>query len=108
MLERYVHVCCELDFPMRLCKDSYFDLIEPWLNELELGLDAPLNTDVIKETLIQGLTENPELKILKRRYARYKKAGAAAAETETGGEIEMELLKRIQRRYEVLTAAYRD
>ena len=72
MLERYVHVCCEIDFPMRLCKDSYFDLIEPWLNELELGMDAPLNTDVIKETLIQGLTENPELKILKDD-ARYKR-----------------------------------
>ncbi|MCH1983192.1 helix-turn-helix domain-containing protein [Ruminococcus sp. OA3] len=72
MLERYVHVCSAMDFPLRLCGDSYFDQIESWLKELELGLESPVNTDVIKESLMRGLTETPELKILKND-ARFKR-----------------------------------
>lgn len=51
--------------------DSYFDLIEPWLKELETGDQLPMNSTVMKENLINAITENPAFDILKNE-PRYK------------------------------------
>lgn len=63
MLERYVNCCRDIQFPLILKGDAYFDKIDGWLEEFELGKDSPVNSALIKSALLQGLKNNPNLAI---------------------------------------------
>lgn len=39
--------------------DSFFDQIEPWIAEFDLGADAPMNEKTIRESLVSAVSENP-------------------------------------------------
>ncbi len=58
-LERYAEVSIHDFFPYTLHGDDYFDLINPWLDELQLGAAAPRSPRLIKDSLLAGLTQPP-------------------------------------------------
>lgn len=58
-LERYVHLCGEMEFPVKLRTDSFFDEVGPWLDQLDLGDNAPRDEALIKEGMVSGLVDNP-------------------------------------------------
>lgn len=58
-LERYTHLCITGFFPFALHGDPYFDAIEPWLRDLDLGGGAPRSDEVIKKSMLDALKANP-------------------------------------------------
>ncbi|MBC3795614.1 helix-turn-helix domain-containing protein [Acetobacterium tundrae] len=59
MLQRYADVCVSDFFPYSLHGDDYFDAIENWFEDFELGVSAPRSEKVIKESMIQSVLSNP-------------------------------------------------
>jgi len=59
MIERYTQVCLTIKFPVTLHGDAFFDAIEDWIKDFELGNQAPRSEKVIKESMLFGLTQNP-------------------------------------------------
>ena len=58
-LERFVDIASHNFFPYTLHGDAFFDLIDPWLEELTLGAAAPRDARLIKEGLLRSLEELP-------------------------------------------------
>ncbi|WP_025785636.1 helix-turn-helix domain-containing protein [Sporosarcina sp. D27] len=52
-LENYVEVCIHDLWPIALRGDSYFNLLEGWLEQLDLGKNALRNDDLIKQSAIE-------------------------------------------------------
>ncbi len=63
MLKKYVALAQTIE-EFTLHKDNYFDQIEAWLEEFALGRYAPRNQQIIKQSVVQGITENPAFSIL--------------------------------------------
>lgn len=59
MLERYVDVCVRNFFPYQLRGDSFFDSIDSWLSDLDLGSTAPRSEKLIKESMMHDVLMNP-------------------------------------------------
>lgn len=59
MLEKYADICISRLFPLSLHGDDYFNLIDKWLTDSELGYIIPRNEKTIKESIWQSITENP-------------------------------------------------
>lgn len=57
LLGKYVDICVEGFFPFELHGDSFFDLIEPWLNDCDAA--APRSEQVIKESMMRDGLMNP-------------------------------------------------
>ncbi len=58
-LQTYARLCGTMEFPLALHGDRFFDLVEPWLEDLDLGTQAPRDSDVIKNSMLQSVTDNP-------------------------------------------------
>lgn len=71
MLQKYAHVCTNKFFPFSLHGDFFFDEIDGWLNDFDLGTDAPRDERVIKENMLQSVQSNPAFKSLTEQ-AQYK------------------------------------
>lgn len=52
-LEKFVEVCIHDLFPFSLHGDTYFTLLDDWLEELDLGTHAPRNTKIIKHSIME-------------------------------------------------------
>lgn len=59
MLEKYTHVCLSMKFPLRFEGDDFFDALESWFQDFDLGNHAPRGEKVIKDSMLLGLTQNP-------------------------------------------------
>lgn len=64
MLDEYADVCTSFSFPLVLHGDSFFDEIDGWFADLDLGAQAPRDERVIKENMLQGILENPAFSFL--------------------------------------------
>jgi hypothetical protein len=72
MLRKYTDICVSDFFPYRLHGDDFFDKIEGWFEGFSLGSDAPRSEKLIKESMVQGLSnplfaalaENPQYKTM--------------------------------------------
>ena len=71
MLEKYMNVCLLIDFPFTLHGDTFFDHIDGWFAEFDLGNQAPRDEKVIKESMIQGIALNPTFAAF-AEHPRYK------------------------------------
>lgn len=54
-LERFTDVCIRYLLPFKLRGDAYFDLLEEWLEELDLGPNALRNEELIKQSIFEAL-----------------------------------------------------
>lgn len=59
MIAKYASVCTSDAFPFTLHGDEFFDSIDSWFEDFDLGNQAPRSDKVIKESMIQALAENP-------------------------------------------------
>lgn len=69
-LEKYTHICTTQFVPFMLHGDSFFNDIDSWFLEFDLGKGLPRSESVIKASMIQSLTKNPVFEVLKddQRY----------------------------------------
>ncbi|WP_153731102.1 helix-turn-helix domain-containing protein [Sporosarcina obsidiansis] len=54
-LTKYVDICIHDLLPFTLRGDAYFDLLEDWLEQLDLGTNALRNTDIIKQSIVESM-----------------------------------------------------
>jgi len=59
MLERFAEVASGDIYPMKLHGDSYFDLVDDWLEELDLGGSLPRDEKTIRKSMTDLVTVNP-------------------------------------------------
>lgn len=59
MLQQYADICTRGFFPFSLHGDSFFDAIDGWLADFDLGTGPPRNEKVIKASMLQGVLSNP-------------------------------------------------
>lgn len=71
MLEKYSDLCITKFFPCFLHGDSFFTQLDSWLSEFDLGTKAVRSEEVIKESMVEGITSNPAFTSLKD-HPRYK------------------------------------
>lgn len=64
-LQHYADIASTKFFPFSLHGDKYFDAIEDWLDGFELGSQPPRNEQIIRNSIIQGISENPVFHVLK-------------------------------------------
>ncbi|WP_373483230.1 helix-turn-helix domain-containing protein [Acetobacterium sp.] len=69
-LADYTQVCVSDFFPYSLHGDDYFDAIQPWFEDFDLGVGAPRSEEVIKQSMLDGLVANPHFDFIKsdRRF----------------------------------------
>lgn len=59
-LKRYTDLATRDIYPMRLHGDTYFDLLDDWLNQtLTLGEYPPRDDALIRNSILQAVSENP-------------------------------------------------
>lgn len=71
LIERYTKVSVKNIYNFELKGDEYFDKIEAWFEELDLGVTPPRSQKLIKQSVISGLKDNPAFAGLKEEY-RFK------------------------------------
>lgn len=71
MLQKYTNLCVSEFFPFSLHGDAYFDAIDEWFADFDLGALAPRNEKTIRESMLQGVVANPAFICLKEE-ARFK------------------------------------
>lgn len=58
MLEQYYRACSSVKFPVQICGDDYFYLIDNWLNkDSQLGVQSPRDEHSIKSDMLKLLDE---------------------------------------------------
>lgn len=71
LLKKYCEVCTGLTFPLELHGDEFFDLLDPWFQNLELGTMMPRDERTVRQSMIQAVAENPAFAPL-RSNPRFK------------------------------------
>jgi len=59
MLQKYTDLCTTGFFPFSLHGDAFFNELDSWLSEFDLGAEAVRSDEVIKASMIQGVVQNP-------------------------------------------------
>lgn len=59
MLQKYADICTKGFSTFSLHGDAFFDAIDGWFEDFDLGADAPRSERVIKESMLQSVLSNP-------------------------------------------------
>lgn len=59
MLLRYTDMVTGGIYPLRLHGDDFFDRLEGWLEELDLGSDLPRDEKTIRKSMADVIIDNP-------------------------------------------------
>ena len=70
MLEEYADIVTGDIYPLRLRGDDFFDLINPWLEQLDLGTGLPRDEKTIKKSMLD-VVESPAFAALAQQE-RYR------------------------------------
>ncbi|WP_429145809.1 helix-turn-helix domain-containing protein [Anaerotaenia torta] len=72
ILERYAELVTGDIYPLQLKGDGYFNLIDEWLDELDLGTALPRDEKIVRQSMIDGVVNNPAFTALadERRFHR--------------------------------------
>jgi len=71
MLQKYADLCTTGFFPYSLHGDSFFNELDSWFAEFDLGTEAVRSEELIKESMIRGVVQNPSFAAL-LDHPRYK------------------------------------
>jgi len=71
MLSKYADICTSNFFPLLLHGDAFFDCIDEWFNEFDLGTAPPRDEKLVKESMLQAIIDNPAFSAL-REEPKYK------------------------------------
>lgn len=64
MLQKYTDIVTSDIYPLRLHGDGFFDLLEDWLDQLDLGTDLPRDEKTIKKSMCDVIVKNPAFSAL--------------------------------------------
>ncbi|MGI6106241.1 MAG: helix-turn-helix domain-containing protein [Raoultibacter sp.] len=64
ILESYARVLGDSKITLTLHGDTYFDLVDSWLEDLDIGTQLPRNKELVKNDLIAMVDEHPGFAIL--------------------------------------------
>ncbi len=64
MLGQYTDIVTSNIYPLNLHGDAFFDLLEPWLDKLDLGNDLPRDEKTIKKSMADVIIQNPIFSVL--------------------------------------------
>ncbi|HIW33874.1 MAG TPA: helix-turn-helix domain-containing protein [Candidatus Paenibacillus intestinavium] len=66
MLRKYYRICCDIVFPISLCGDQYYYLLDDWIaRDINLGSQAPRDELSIKKDLLSSISNQPMFDSLK-------------------------------------------
>ena len=68
LIQKYTDVCIKHIYNFELKGDKFFDKIDKWLEELDLGVNAPRSKKLIKQSAISAIKDNPAFVGLKDEY----------------------------------------
>lgn len=68
LIQKYTDVCIKHIYNFELRGDEFFDKIENWLKELDLGVNTPRSHQLIKQSVISAIKDNPAFIGLKDEY----------------------------------------
>ncbi len=68
MLKKYNDLATSDIYPLSLHGDSFFDRIDGWISELDLGSELPRNEKAIKESLVNSVKNNPAFSVLEDNF----------------------------------------
>lgn len=57
LIQKYTDVCIKNIYNFKLRGDEFFDKIENWLKELDLGVNTPRSHELIKQSVISGVKD---------------------------------------------------
>ena len=58
-LQDYCDLAVGISYPLSLHGDQFFNRIDAWLSELNLGIHAPRDDKTIKQSILNGVASNP-------------------------------------------------
>lgn len=64
MLNKYADICTLSFFPIKLHGDAFFDCINEWFGEFDLGTTPLRDEKLVKESMIQAIITNPAFSVL--------------------------------------------
>jgi len=64
MLQQYTEIVTSDIYPLRLHGDAFFDLLERWLDKLDLGTDLPRDEKTIRKSMADVIVQNPAFSVL--------------------------------------------
>ncbi|SHN70524.1 helix-turn-helix domain-containing protein [Desulfitobacterium chlororespirans] len=64
MLQQYTELVTGNIYPLSLHGDDFFDLLERWLDKLDLGTDLPRDEKTIRQSMANGIVCNPVFSVL--------------------------------------------
>jgi hypothetical protein len=59
MLQQYTEIVTSNIYPLRLHGDTFFDLLDGWLDKLDLGTDLPRDEKTIRKSMADIIIHNP-------------------------------------------------
>ncbi len=70
MLQKYTEIVISDIYPLRLHGDAFFDLLDGWLDKLDLGTDLPRDEKTIRKSMSDVIVNNPVFSVLsdERRF----------------------------------------
>lgn len=63
-LQKYCDLAVEIPYPLSLHGDNFFDRIDTWLSELDLGIHTPRDDKTVRQGIISSVADNPAFAIL--------------------------------------------
>lgn len=64
MLESYTKVVTGDIYPLQLHGDEFFDLLDKWLDDIDLGNSLPRDERIIRQSMAAAVADNPHFAIL--------------------------------------------
>ena len=71
MLQQYTELVTSDIYPMRLQGDAFFDQLDGWLDQLDLGTDLPRDEKTIRKSMADAIIQNPVFSVLANEH-RYQ------------------------------------
>jgi len=63
-LEKYTRLATGKIYPLKLKGDNFFDLIDEWLGDLDIGTNPPRDEQIIKKSMLEAVVNNPAFLVL--------------------------------------------
>lgn len=59
ILEEYVDFVTGDIYPLMLKGDAYFNLLDEWIDELDLGAALPRDEKIVRQSMVDSIANNP-------------------------------------------------
>lgn len=64
ILEKYAELVTGDIYPLKIKGDDYFNLLEEWIDTLDLGASLPRDEKIICKSMVDGVVRNPAFTVL--------------------------------------------